>query len=435
MKKFKFCIYTAAILAISLASLSSAGIPLTLTKQFGFIAFENGQIVSGMSPTSNNLSMNHGWLERAIMQFSNEFAFMERAKFFLSVEAQLGFTYPQNVADKSTYLSRFWLYPNRVEGIYSLGDKDKPFLEFGLGYFPYQFNKSIRNLGEFLFRSGTYPPILINNFNQPFTRLLGFRASSTLFESFKQDLLFSSEVQVYPTQDFSLSYCAHYTVAHSLEMGAGVMFAHLFQINDHLDLKDRYDSLAAMYITKNGDTAYYTFKGIKPDVMLTFDPKPLLPSGVVNLLGVDDGKLYGEACVIGWQDYKNYNTDTNLAFPDYHNRWDRAVAMLGFNVPVFKFFDVFSLECEYKPNTFPNSYKNVIDDNLPIPLTSTGRNIVQWKWSVYAKKTFLERFCIIGQIAQDHMRPNVPLITQAERDDVLYRPGDWWWVLRLMVKY
>jgi hypothetical protein len=435
MKNIKFFVYAASILAIPLPSLSVAGIPLTLTKQYGFVAFENAQIVSGISPTSNNLSMDHAWLERAIMQFSDDFAIMDRAKFIMSIEAQLGFTYPQNVSDRSTYLSRFWLYPNRVEGIYPFGDKDKPFLEFGVGYFPYQMNKSIRNLGEFLFRSGTYPPILINNFNQPFTRLLGFRASSTLWDSFKQDLLFTSEPQVYPTQDFSLSYVAHYTIAHSLELGAGIMFAHLFQINNHLDLKDNYDSLATMYLTKDGDTARYTFQGTKPDIMFSFDPKPLLPLALSNMFGSEDLKLYGEACVIGWQDYKNYNTDTNLAFPDYHNRWDRSVVMLGLNVPFFKFFDVLSVECEYKPTAYPNSYKNVIDDNLPIPLTSTGRNIVPWKWSVYAKKTFLERFSIIGQVAQDHMRPNVPIITQAERDDVLYRPGDWWWVLRIMMKY
>jgi hypothetical protein len=428
-----------SVMAMALGVRSANANELTLCKQYGFIAFENGQIVRGMSPTSSNLSMDHGWLERALMQFTNEFAMSARAKMVLSIEAQLGFTYPQNLIDRSTYLPRFWLYPARVEGVYSFEAIDKQYLQFGFGYFPYQVNKSVRNLGEFLFRSGTYPPFLVNNFNQPFTRLLGFRLSSQLGESFQQDLLLTSEMPTFPTQDFSLSYVTHYTVAHCLELGAGISFAHLFSVNHQLTsptiFKDRYDSLAAMYITKNGDTAYYSFAGIKPDILLSFDPKPLLPAALVNMLGKEDGKLYAEACVIGWENHTNYNTDTNYAFPDYHHRWDRSAVMFGINVPAFKLFDVLSAEFEYKPTTYPNSYKNVIDDNLPIPIIATDRTIVPWKWSFYAKKTFLEKFSIIGQVARDHMRPNVPLITQAERDDVLFRPGDWWWVLRLLVKY
>lgn len=34
-----------------------------------------------------------------------------------------------------------------------------------MGYFPYKFNPDATNLGEFLFRTGTYPLYLISNFN------------------------------------------------------------------------------------------------------------------------------------------------------------------------------------------------------------------------------------------------------------------------------
>ncbi len=448
MKKVgpKFCSYSITFLIIALCTryaaaddqISFADGELTLVKPYGFLAFENGEIVSGMSPTSG-ASMNHGWLDRMIMQVSDEFVYKERAKLYMSLEAQLGFTYPQDVIDRSTYLSRFWLYPARMEGTYSLGNIENPYLQFGLGYFPYQANMSVRNLGEFLFRSGTYPPFLVNNFNQPFTRLLGFRATSFLWGSLQQDLLFTSDAQIFPTMDFALSYVAHYTIANCLQIGAGITFSHLISVNSQLtsptSFQNSYDSLAAMYITKNGDTAYYTFQGTKPDIMFSFDPKPLLPSGLAKRLGADDGKIYGEACVIGWEDYKNYNTDTNLAFPDYNNRWDRAVGMLGFNVPTFNLFDVLTAEVEYKPTRYPNSYKNVIDDNLPIPEVAANRTIDPLKWSIYFKKTFLKKFSLIGQVARDHMRPNVPLINEAERDDVLFRPGDWWWALRLTVKY
>jgi len=119
----------------------------------------------------------------------------------------------------------------------------------------------------------------------------------------------------------------------------------------------------------------------------------------------NDAVLYGEACVIGWTNYKNYNTDTNMAYPDYSDRMDRTVAMVGANIPSFKLFDVLSLELEYDPNKYPNSYLNVIESNLPAYLVLPSKNLTTLRWSIYAKKTFLDKFCLIGQVALDHMRP------------------------------
>jgi hypothetical protein len=394
-----------------------------------------------------------------MLQFTNEFIVNERMKFILSVEGQLGFSYPQSMLARESMLPRFWMYPARVEGMYTpLGTTEKPLLQFGLGYFPYQFNRKVRNLGEFLFRSGTYPPYIINNFNMPFARLLGFRVSSTLFENLKQDLLFTSEAQIFPTQDFSLSYLAHYTLGRCLEIGAGVCFAHLFSIEGRLTSPTQFpDSLdptrftdnvtwternACMYLDKNGDTAFYTFKGTKPVAMLTFDPKPLLPRFVSDLLGKDDACLYGEICVIGWKNYTNYNPDTTMRYPDFHNRWDRTPFMFGINIPAFRLLDVLSLELEHYSNLpssdtakYSNSYKNVMEVNIPTYFRIPNRKLAAWKWSLYAKKTFFDKFCLIGQIARDHMRPSYPTYILTERDDVLSRKGDWWWVLRLMVKY
>lgn len=428
---------------------------VTTLKHSGFIAFENGQIVRGISGTSNQ-DWIKGWLERAMLQFTSEFTVNEKINFFISVEGQLGFSYPQSIGSRESMLSRFWMYPARVEGMYTpLGTTGKPILQFGLGYFPYQFNRKVRNLGEFMFRSGTYPPYILNNFNMPFTRLLGFRASSVLFENLRQDLFFTSEAQIFPTQDFSLSYAAHYMLGNCLEIGAGICFAHLISIEGRLTSPTQFPDSSdptrfqdiwswsernpCMYLTPNSDTtydtSYYTFRGTKPCAMLAFDPKPLLPKAIADLLGKEDACLYGEICVIGWKNYVNYNPDTMLRYPDYHNRWDRTPFMFGVNIPAFKLLDVFSFELEHDSNKYPNSYKNVIDVNIPAYFTIPGKKLASWKWSLYAKKTFFDKFCLIGQIARDHMRPSYPSYTLTERDDVLARNGDWWWVLRLMVKY
>jgi hypothetical protein len=116
---------------------------------------------------------------------------------------------------------------------------------------------------------------------------------------------------------------------------------------------------------------------------------------------------------------------------------DRTLWMVGADIPAFKLLDVLALEFEYFPNRFPNSYQQVFNNSTPIPLdvTASGRSISPWKWSLYAKRTFLRNFALIGQIARDHFvftnsNPKVQI-----KEDVLTRPGDMWWVLRLNANF
>jgi hypothetical protein len=449
--KIVLFIYIAAIAlsGFGYCNADTVNTPSSTFTSHGFVAFENAQVVKGILPSAGE-EIRKAWLERAILQLRTDFNINDQIHFILAIEGQYGFSYPQSIGARESMWARYWMYPSQVEATYSLGNKNKPYLQFGMGYFPFKYNQYSVNLGEFLFRSGTYPPYLVNNFNMPFNRLLGFRLSSTLFGSLKQDLLFTSETQIFPTQDFSLSYLAHYSPAPSLQIGAGVSMAHLISIEHRLTSPSLFpdpadprrftpeDKNSIMYIKENGDTGFYSFKGIKPMAMFSFDPKPLLSGSfpeLVGLLGKDDGVLYGEMCVIGWENFKNYTTDTTLHYPDFRNRWDRTPIMVGFNIPAFKVLDVFSLEVEHFTDKYANSYKNVIDRNLPayFPIPQSG--LTAWKWSLYAKKTFLKKFSLIGQVARDHMRPSYPNYILTERDDLLSRPGDWWWALRILVKY
>jgi hypothetical protein len=54
---------------------------------------------------------------------------------------------------------------------------------------------------------------------------------------------------------------------------------------------------------------------------------------------------------------------------------------------------------------------------------------VEWKWSLYAKRTVLKKFSIVAQLARDHMRPAYPDLKNSEKEDVLRYNGDWWWNL------
>jgi hypothetical protein len=346
--------------------------------------------------------------------------------------------------------------------MYSLGDVEKPYLQFGLGYFPYQFNPDVRNLGEFLFRSGTYPLYVLNYFNQPYQRLLGVRLSSALFDTFHQDLLLTSETR-FPLMDWSLSYLARYALLNFLEVGAGITWAHLFSVNDDVTSPEGQDLHTNEYVTEAGDTAYVSFKGTKGAARLALDPKNLLPPAAAAVFGKDDARVYGEACIVGFKSYPNFDSlaqvrDTLNYYADWKNRF---LWMVGFNVPMFDGLfarfrrsqqngpvalrvlsgltltlpELISFELEYFPSTYPNSYYNVKEQYLPYPTLSIGKQLNPWKWSVYARRTFLERFELIAQFARDHMKPRHHKLDNVEMEDVLPRAGDWWWMMKLKVSY
>ena len=104
-------------------------------------------------------------------------------------------------------------------------------------------------------------------------------------------------------------------------------------------------------------------------------------------------------------------------------------------------FDVLSFEYEYLPNKYPNSTLYLNGQNsrflpLPSPFPSIGnQKVYPWYWTIYAKKTFLDRFSLIAIFARDHMRPTHNDPQYLFYEDVLERKGDWWWNIRLNVNY
>jgi hypothetical protein len=88
--------------------------------------------------------------------------------------------------------------------------------------------------------------------------------------------------------------------------------------------------------------------------------------------------------------------------------------MFGINIPTFKLLDFLSLEAEWFGSSYPNDMKNYVVYGNPAALSSQWNDGSQssyadstrdnWKWSIYAKRTFAGRFFIVGQVASDHFR-------------------------------
>jgi hypothetical protein len=320
-----------------------------------------------------------------------------------------------------------------AQGSYCFFGLDKPYLELSAGVFPYKYDPDARNLGEYLFRTGTYPGYIITNFDDPKAIVTGFRLGSTLAGSLRQDLIFSTERQIQPYHDFSLSYLLGYSPLPALGLGAGASFNRLISVHTaYTDPKKP----GNRYVNSAGDTLYYTFRGTKLMGRLTFDPKYFFGS-LKRIFGSEDLHVYGEAAVLGVKNYPN--TDT-LINPDYYGDLSKRIpVMVGFNIPAFKILDVLSLEAEWYGCEYPDIYYRLNQQDgsiMPAPSTIAASQqhdyvLDNWKWSVYARKTFMNSFCITAQAARDHLRHRIVSELYNDEEGLLRTPGDWYWMLKI----
>jgi hypothetical protein len=312
----------------------------------------------------------------------------------------------------------------------------------------------VRNLGEYLFRSGTYPAYLINNFDLPYARLTGLKLSSDLFgNSFAklhQDLMLTFETDIPPYYDASLSYIADCDVGKFLSVGAGVEFAHLISVDENQTTppNDQFTGGRSMYITGN-DTGFYTFRGIKLMARICFDPKAFIP---LSIFGKEDLKIYSEAAILGVKNYPA-NDSLNSKFATPNNIWgydslkNKIPVLLGLNVPTFKFLDVLSVEVEWYGCPYPNNYAAELGKgnipSLPLPDFYDRPGYLytyedNWKWSVYAKKMFMhDHYGVILQVARDHTRLE-SLLDEAkynELEESLQEKRMWSWMAKVVAQF
>ncbi|MBN1602766.1 MAG: hypothetical protein JW915_14245 [Chitinispirillaceae bacterium] len=333
-----------------------------------------------------------------------------------------------------------------------VSDSHEFFGEFG--YFPVKYNSQSRNLGEYLFRSGTYYPYLVSGFElADKEKLVGLHGRFTKYFSeksdFKADLYFTNDMRDYPIHGFSLSYIFSLNLARFLEVSAGAMHAHLIEVDRRKSTpfydKEIFDGGDKMYDvclpdTNTGDTTKFTFRGTKLMGRFTIDPKVIFGGGD-GILGKEDLKLYFESAILGFKNYPVW----------YENRLERMPVMAGFNFPTFKLLDVLAIEIEHNPSPYTNTAERVWKQRSPLPYIpgKTYYNLSkddQWpdgkpgaitnddfKWSVYASRKF-GKFRISGQIASDH-HIRAPYMlgppTSYRYTELCQRSTDWYWMTRV----
>jgi hypothetical protein len=435
----------------------------------GFASLRLGQIVKGEPETFGRKSeYDHVWVQEMNVGLSLASKFNNLpATGMIGLEVSVNNDWSPYEGDlgQSRRLN-FYPYISRADLLFNLIDGDNTSLMVDVGYFPYKYNNSVRNLGEYLFRSGTYPQYLITEIDFPMARLMGIRVGGSNWGSFSWDVLLTTNVEWTAIGDVNLSGIASWKPLPLFEIGGGFSWCSIISVDWDKTTPSLTEGPAYLDLDpETGDTAkyYYTFAGQKVMGRMTFDLKQILPWK--DIFGEEDLKLYGEGAILG---LVNYPISMDSA-TQYDTLLHRVPIMAGFNwpthplmsytvVPALMAFglrnkgkidlsdfyhpstlvaagtglasgigfwflekkfgiktglDLLNIEVEYFGNPYVNSYTPIRFDNEPIPLSGfkeekqaiyMNRHDDDWKWSIYGKKTFAGNFSFMFEFARDHIR-------------------------------
>jgi hypothetical protein len=312
------------------------------------------------------------------------------------------------------------------------------------GVFPFKYNTDAKNLGEYLFRTYTYPTVIFTGgpirANSAGAQLGGLDLAAK-WGGFSNDVLLTVKTDQIPSASLSLTEMLSYNLGGIVTVGGGFMFDNFYdpsriaegkydvkEFNYYYTLKDGTRRLKAPQnptdipydpaVDTAVDSTRITFKGQKAMLRGAVDFGKLVPG---NLLSEGDLRLYFEGILLGVEDRPFY----------YTKMADRMVYSIGFNLPTFRMLDVLAAEWEYCSNPYPNDASNASLNLSPTPIPSrTPAHGDDVKWTLYARKTVVPGLAITGQIANDHMRL-VDYFGHTNDRAVMPERRNWYWTVQM----
>lgn len=358
-----------------------------------------------------------------------------------------------------------------AQGIYKFGDPENPVASLQFGLFGHKYNPDAKNLGEYLFRSGTYPGYLWTGgwsfLNSAAYLAQGIRLKVPMFEGkLTHDFTLYMERDILPAHDLTPGYLLTWKPASFLEVGAGVAWQNGISfkpdsiLSPH-DLRNAYGKKSGLPLTEaerndpalSRDTlGYYTFQGFKGMARVSAD------LGVLAGLPAGDFKIYSEIALLGFKDYPFY----------YEKKSERMPLMAGINIPTFGLLDMLSIECEYLKSPFRNDINYAYRERIPLPvgestsdptlyrrelwrsrllaggtaadtaafdsLTSKLNSDAKkddFKWSIYARRKITGAITLTAQAASDHFRPFEIVYARPANEPITSKAAEWYYVVRL----
>jgi hypothetical protein len=478
---------TALAVILTLPAKSAAESDLVVhPKQVGAMV-DFGQIVNG-EPLGTQ-SSDHQPLTRTGVFLTAGGTYNQKLELRMTIGGLFWYPLPENPSPER--IVRFGPGVGQAQGIYSFGNPEEPTAQIQFGLFPYKYNPDAVNLGEYLYRSGTYPGSLWSGgwsyLNSASYMAQGAHLSLPMFGGvLKHDFTLFMERDIEPTNDLSPGYMVTYKPAPYFEASAGVVWSHAVSLNskrlspktsqnayikstgtpvqglsaactstnpavqafcadqDTAQGRVAWSAWAACDTDNDGkpdangncsDIGYYTFRGFKTSARASLDVGQLLNSEAVR---AGEFKVYGEIALLGVEDQPFY----------YENKSERMPMMLGVALPTFGILDQLSLEGEYHKSRFNNTVGLLYDREVPVPLKDASQDNPyaysdaavaanedkftkdDIKWSVYARRKITEGVTLHAQAASDHLRHFGAEVKPTE-SPVTRTPSEWYYVLRL----
>jgi hypothetical protein len=418
----------------------------------GYTALQGGMIVQGQYKSAK---LHNRSQERLLGGFTIEATVNKRLTIAFGPEClitQAIYDNSGNIrydADIESSHGFYFFYLNQMQGTYSFGDLDDPFLKIALGYFPFTYNQDVKSLGEYLFRATAYPGYIINDFASVYKRMPGLHINIKPVRNLNIDALLTTELQA-PVGDFTPSLLLDYGIGGAenhpvVKIGAGASYSRMVPVDPSLTTPhvpenvmvinqdtihmNPGDPATAYDSTTPGDSIYYSFSALKVMGRVSFDPLQLM--GRPQIFGDDDLKLYAEACILGTQNYAVF----------YDSILKRIPVMVGFNVPTFKILDVLSLEVEWYNSQFSNNYEQTYFPRNKTPTPTIGSasspepTPYPWYWSVYARRTIVKGWQIMGEVGRNHYFMQCKYPQYQDRREQTPNHGDWQFVVRTQYSF
>jgi hypothetical protein len=305
---------------------------------------------------------------------------------------------------------------------WKFGDPEGTQTSLQVGTFSYKYNPDAKNLGEYLYRSGTYPGMLFTGEGWLLMNRAGNYSHGALLSvsqmggALKHNLSLFMETVYYPVGDLSPGYDVSYA-SKWFELGGGAVWNHGLAIrpsklapkelsNTYMEIrgktalgadtvvKGRADQISAPDAPTDTSLTYWTIQGVKLMGRAALNLGHLLPE---DLRGPEDLRIFVEAALLGIKDYPLY----------YEEKSERIPVMFGLNLPTFKLLDVFTVQGEYYKSPYSDATK-FVREALPIWQTGTIDTSMadddNFKWSLYARKAVTKSFSVYAQAASDHFR-------------------------------
>jgi hypothetical protein len=361
--------------------------------------------------TKQNMSRVAAWIEQDVLV-------NDRLLISAGISGLFWYSLPETQGLPHTRLLKFATGLQAASALYSFGEVEHPYLKLHMGMFPYKYNSDANNLGEYLYRSGTYPGYLWTG-GWTLLKTAAYSANgisggfSFLDDHLKVDVNMFIERDIEPNFDISPSLVTTYSNG-PFEIGGGAVFSHLIPANsDKVTPEARENAYYTDPVRKQNlplpqdewtkpGNPYYGVGDSRNSPLIVDATNPLYHTNVdpanpdspryisldengvpknqlkyytfqgVKVMGrvsidplkyyqlesVEEGagKIYAEVSLLGVKDYPFY----------YEKKSERMPVMFGVNIPTFKILDRLSFEVEHYKSPFANSIKTEFGKVYPI---------------------------------------------------------------------